>query len=273
MRGLDPEFTEYASFTFPTSANPHVDLQEIENARRDLPEDTFRQEYLAEFLEESAGVFRGIDACIYGEYEEEDPIPGHLYVLGWDVAKYLDFSVATVLDANAMRVVSWYRTNKVDYTYQLTQIERLAKKYGAYILMDMTGVGDPLLERLKQRGLAAEGYLFTNASKKALIEHLQLGLQHRSFLFPNLPVLVAELRLFEYKITPSRLISYGAPDGAHDDAVISLALAYFAAARPNIPLAGDELVQATEQDYAILEKVKKVDPFQWARDHYNWDDN
>ena len=30
-----------------------------------LPEDVFRQEYMAEFLENSAGVFRGIDVCLF----------------------------------------------------------------------------------------------------------------------------------------------------------------------------------------------------------------
>jgi hypothetical protein len=63
-RGLDPEEKDYASLTFPSSASPYFPDSEWEDARRTLPSDVFRQEYEAEFLEDSAGVFRGVDACL-----------------------------------------------------------------------------------------------------------------------------------------------------------------------------------------------------------------
>lgn len=270
QRGLDPLRPDYASFTFPTSANPFVPAEEIEAARQDTPEDFFRQEYLAEFLEDSAGVFKGIDACIYGEYIEEESEKGHQYFMGWDVAKYQDFSVMTVINAFTNRVSAFYRTNKIDYTVQLSKAIEIAERYNAYVLQDMTGVGDPILERLQQR-VSAEGYLFTNASKKALIEHLQLAFQHRTIQIPNIPALVAELRRFEYKFNPkTRVISYGAPDGQHDDCVISLALAYYAAARPHVPLQGDE-IDKQEIEVPTIEEIAKYDPFAWADNHNAWE--
>jgi hypothetical protein len=95
--------------------------------------------------------------------------------------------------------------------------------------MDMTGVGDPLLEQLKKRQLVADGYLFNNTSKKTLIEELVVGIEQQRCTFPDLPVLIGELRTMEYTLTPSRLVQYAAPQGSHDDTVISLALAYHAA--------------------------------------------
>jgi hypothetical protein len=271
MRGLDPLRPEYASFTFPTSANPYIPASEVEFARQDLPEDVFRQEYEAVFLEESAGVFRGIDACVYGALDEDaQPVAGHGYVLGWDVAKYQDFSVATIIDTSTLQAVDFWRTNHIDYSFQLDEIERLARKWNAYILMDMTGVGDPLLEQLRLRGLAAEGYLFNNSSKKALIETLQLAFQHRSISIPDVAVLVGELRQMEYKLLPSRLVSYSAPDGAHDDCVISLALAYFAAAKPNVPLHGDNVTQE-EITVPTIAEIAQYDPFEYAASH-GWSD-
>jgi hypothetical protein len=44
----------------PTSANPAIDPAEIADARRDLPELVFAQEYLAEFVSWEGAVFRKI---------------------------------------------------------------------------------------------------------------------------------------------------------------------------------------------------------------------
>ena len=95
-RGNDPEYAGWESFTFPTSSNPFIDPEEIAEARKTLPLDVFRQEYEAQFLEDSAGVFRGMGACVQGSLEE--PVRGREYVIGWDPAKYEDFSVFTVMD-------------------------------------------------------------------------------------------------------------------------------------------------------------------------------
>jgi hypothetical protein len=270
-RGEDPAYPDWQSFSAPTSANPYIHPSEIAAAKKELPEDTFEQEYLAVFKEDGAGVFRGIDACISGDYDEdgEEPISSHQYFMGWDPAKHQDYSVMTVIDAYTMNVVHWYRTNQVDYTVQLQEVEHIALRYDAYVLMDQTGVGSPLLERLKQRELACDGYLFTNASKKTLIEHLQLGIQHKSLSFPKIEILINELRQYEYQRTPSGLITYNAPDGAHDDAVISLALAYYASAKPNVPLQGDT-VDETSIEVPTIKEIVTYDPFAWADEHGGW---
>jgi predicted phage terminase large subunit-like protein len=49
-RGGNPEYPDWASFHMPTSANPHIAAEEIEQKRRELPDLVFRQEYLAEFV-------------------------------------------------------------------------------------------------------------------------------------------------------------------------------------------------------------------------------
>lgn len=228
QRGLDPLYPDWESFTAPTSSNPYIAKEEIESAKSELPDMVFQQEYLAVFLAESAGVFTGIDACIAGELC--DPDPKCDYVVGWDIAKYKDFSVITVINCHTMHVDFWQRTNHVDYNTQVDNVCAIAKRYNnAYILQDSTGVGDPVIEQVQLRGVYADGYLFTNASKKKLIESLVMGIQNRSVTFPDIPVLISELRQMQYTLTPSRLISYSAPDGTHDDTVMSLALAYQAA--------------------------------------------
>lgn len=238
-RGIDPEYPDWESFHARTADNPYIPGAEIESAKKELPADAVAQEYDAEFLEEGAGVFKGIDACIRGFLDPEyQPVAGHSYVMGFDPAKYQDYSVMTLIDCYTKEVVYWQRTSQTDYTIQLDQVAEIADRFHAFILIDMTGVGDPLLDQLKklkrENGyrFTIDGYLFTHASKKALVETLQLGIQNRDISFPEIAVMINELRQFEYQLTPGRQLTYSAPKGANDDCVISLALAYLAASTP-----------------------------------------
>ena len=231
LRGQDPAYQDYESWQFPTSSNPYIPDSEIEEVKNTLPYDVFRQEYLAEFLEDGAGVFRGIRNCIKGELEE--PKPGHEYVLGWDVAKHQDFSVMVVMDTNRRHVVAFDRFNQVDYGLQIRRLETLAKKYKARVIMDSTGVGDPLLEQVKNRGLIVEGYHFTNTSKQQLIENLAVMIEKQEISFPNIQELINELMIYQYEITRAGNVRYNAPEGYHDDCVISLALVAFQARQRN----------------------------------------
>lgn len=226
VRGQDDQFPQYESWQFPTSSNPFIPKEEIEEAKMTLPEDVFRQEYEAAFLEESAGVFRGIRKCIQGELEESRP--GHRYVIGWDVAKRQDFSVMTVMDLDRKHVVEFVRVNHIDYSRQLDMLEQLVAEYNdAKVLMDSTGVGDPLLEQVEARGIEVEGYQLHNRSKQQLIENLAVGIEKQELTFPHIPVLIHELEIFQYEMTRSGNVRYEAPSGMHDDAVISLGLAWW----------------------------------------------
>jgi predicted phage terminase large subunit-like protein len=50
--------SSWARWQLPTAANPFIDPDEIDEARRDLPELVFRQEYLAEFVDFTGTVVR-----------------------------------------------------------------------------------------------------------------------------------------------------------------------------------------------------------------------
>jgi hypothetical protein len=232
-RGQDPEYPDYESFKFQTADNPYIPPEEIEEVRNTLPSDVFKQEYLAEFLEDGGQVFSGVQHCISGDLEE--PIPGRDYICAWDCAKHSDFSVLVVIEKKRGHVVAFDRFNRIDYKIQVKRLEVLARKYKAHIIMDSTGVGDPLLEQVKSLGLIAEGYQFTNTSKQQLIEHLAVLIEKKEVTFPNIKVLTNELMSYQYEITRAGNMRYNAPSGMHDDAVIALALAAWGAKHQRNP--------------------------------------
>ncbi|MDI6756427.1 MAG: hypothetical protein QME32_00225 [Endomicrobiia bacterium] len=226
LRGLDPlEKGRVKSFSYPTANNPLVKKDLLDVARMELPEDVYRQEYLAAFLESGGLVFRGIDRCIAGELRE-----GKLYttyVVGVDLAKYKDFTVIVVLDSRG-QLVAFDRFNQIDWAVQKARIRMISKRYNnASILIDSTGVGDPIYEDLARESLPIAPYTFTEVSKKTLIDNLIMAIENRQITFPRIDVLINELEAFSYEMTDAGRLKRGAPQGYHDDCVIALALAAF----------------------------------------------
>ncbi len=224
--GGDPLEAEWQSWQMPTSANPHIPADEIEKARLRLPERVFRQEYEAQFLEDSGGVFLGVNNCIGARVASAEPVDGESYRLGWDIAKTQDFSVVTVLDSQN-RQVYFDRFNGVGWDIQLSRVAAVAAKYGARCTVDSSGVGDPIYDRLRQMlpGLTVTGFKFTASSKDQLISNLALMIEQRQIELMDIPVQTNELLAYEYTITKGGNITSSAPTGMHDDTVMALALA------------------------------------------------
>lgn len=57
LRRLEKEET-VASFHFTTNDNPHIHIQELEKAKREMDADTYRQEILAEYVDNAGSLFR-----------------------------------------------------------------------------------------------------------------------------------------------------------------------------------------------------------------------
>ena len=64
MRGKSIGHPDWASFHFPTSANPYIKPAEIKEAKDTLTDETFRQEYLAEFTTYAGKVYKNFDPAI-----------------------------------------------------------------------------------------------------------------------------------------------------------------------------------------------------------------
>ena len=226
QRGLQGD-EGWQSWQFPTAANPFIQASEIEAARRDLPEIIFRQEYLAEFVDDQGGVFRRVQEAAV--LDPREPETNRQYVAGVDVASSVDYTVVSVLDAETKEMVYLDRFNRVDYP---VLIDRLESVYHRYNLTSMTveanSIGRPVIDELVKRGLAIVPFTTTSATKQSIIQSLQAAFENAQIKVLNNPVLIGELLSFESKRAPSGSFTYSAPDGMHDDCVMSLAIAWHA---------------------------------------------
>lgn len=222
-RGQDKKQTDYESWNYPSSNNPYLPQSEIDEFARDMPDLAYKQEILGLFIEDVGSVFRGVEHCISGSLEP-NPTENKHYVAGVDLAKYEDFTVICIMDDTG-QLVAFDRFSQLDWVFQRKRICSLCDRYKARLLLDSTGVGDPILDELHRENVRVEGYKFTSASKKDLIENLSMMIENKQITYPNIPELVNELKLFGYTTTQAGTVRYSAPEGYHDDCVIALALA------------------------------------------------
>ena len=235
QRGADGG--DWASWQFPTSDNPYIPATEIETARQELPERIFRQEYLAEFIDETGSIFRRITEAATAT--ESGPLPDHQYAIGVDWAKHTDFTVVTVMDITTKSMVYMDRFNQIDYALQTERLKALAEQYQpTVIIAERNAMGEPLIEQLQRDGLPVRAFTTTNATKAAIIDALALAFERGDISILADPVLVGELQAYEATQLPSGMSRYSAPEGLHDDCVMSLALAWNAVASPREVIIG-----------------------------------
>jgi len=228
QKGINSE-EGWQSWTFPTISNPFIQPTEIEAAKRDLPEMIFRQEYLAEFIDDSGSVFRRVqDAAVL---EPQEPDANKQYVAGVDVASSIDFTVVSIMDVKSKELVYLDRFNRVDYNVLENRLEALYRRWHLDSMkVEANSIGQPVIDHLYAKGLSIIPFTTTSATKQAIIQALQSAFEHGEIRIINDPVLVGELLSFESKRSPSGGFSYSAPSGMHDDTVMSLAIAWSAIA-------------------------------------------
>lgn len=224
QRGVRKE-EGWQAWTFPTSNNPFIDGNEIEAAHRDLPEIIYRQEYLAEFVDDAGSVFRRVqEAAVLHPQEYR---AGRTYIAGVDVAASVDFTVVSVMDVEAREMVYMDRFNRVDYPVLIDRLEAIYKRYlMTSMVVESNSIGRPVIDELVARGLNIVAFLTTSATKQGIIQDLQSAFENGQIRVLDEPVLIGELLSFEAKRNASGSFSYSAPDGMHDDCVMSLAIAW-----------------------------------------------
>jgi hypothetical protein len=216
---------------------------EIDAAKRVMPDHVFRELYMAEASDDGGNPFglEAIRACTVPKM----PL-GRPAVWGWDLAKSVDWTVGVGMTWEGH--VCWLeRWQHIPWEETVNRIIRYTQRTRA--LVDSTGIGDPVLETLQRRSgrdpenefQQFEGYKFTAKSKQQLMEGLAVSIQSRAITFPAGPI-ADELEIFEFQMAGSDEgrytgVTYGAPSGFHDDAVMALALADMHRKRSRRPMA------------------------------------
>jgi phage terminase large subunit-like protein len=217
---------EWHGWQFTSYDNPFIADSEIDAAKAMLPDRIFRQEFMAEFIDDAGGVFRRVMDAATAQ-QQDDPTPGHSYVFGVDWGKHNDFTVITVLDLTDKSLVYFDRFNQIDYVLQAGRLKALAGRFKpTTVVAESNSIGDPVIEQLRRDGLPVTAFNTTSATKTAAIDALALAFEQGSIRILNDPILIGELQAYEMERLPSGQLRYNAPAGMHDDCVMSLAIGW-----------------------------------------------
>jgi len=215
----NPRLSQYAAFkvtAYQAAAAGVIPYAEIADARASLPEHVFRELYEAEPAEDASNPFslEALEACTREQASIRPPV-----VVGIDVAKRSDFTVLVGLDVNGdVCLLNRFQDNWANTERRIRQVVGRTPT-----LIDSTGNGDALVERLAHDLPNVTGFTFTSRSKQDLMEGLAASLQAHELGIPK-GILMDELQVFEYSYE-NRTLRYQAAQGYHDDAVCALALA------------------------------------------------
>jgi len=236
------------NFQFTSKDNPYFPRVDWDRAKKLIPTDLFHQEYEGSFVEGASTVFRYEDISkILNDKCLKDAIGNHYYVLGVDLAKHEDFTVIDVIDQYTNALVYHERINKMHYPYQKKRIISIARRYNkARVIIDSTGLGEPIYDDLLDEGLLVDDFKFTNSSKRKLIDKLRIYISEGKITIPPEEHLVEELKSFAYEVSDSGNYKYAAPQGIHDDEVFALALAVWG------------LTGGIRKEEPIKEELKKI---------------
>jgi len=224
--GNSSDYPNYKSYKGTSMDTPFISEEEIDDARQTLPPNVFKQEYMAEFIDDGGEVFSNINNNTFDKYPAKQ---GQLYC-GIDLGRVNDFTVATVVDKQG-NVIDIYRNNKLQWSELVADLLTFIRRYNCVTLIEVNSIGDVVFEQLKSKYNNIQPFVTTSKSKQEVIEGLILDFNEGNVKIPSKKLfqpLYDELGYFTYEYNPkTRSIKYTHPSGLHDDCVISLCLANY----------------------------------------------
>jgi hypothetical protein len=228
----DNEQLNYTDDELELMVQQGLDVEQI-NWRRSKQHE-LKHLFLQEYPEDPYSCFLASGNSYFGDVShamiapmDAKPEDSARYVAGLDFAQTVDYTVMIVLDRATCRMVDMLRINKLSWGEQRRQIAERAHKWNnCDVWAESNSIGKPNIEELRNAGVSIYEFATTAKSKPPLIQGLHHALHEGGLTIWNVDTLRHELHAFISKQMPSGAWQYAAQDGAHDDTVIALALAW-----------------------------------------------
>ena len=232
--GKSADFPNHTSYNFPSWESPYVSDEFIEEQRKSLPENIFKQEFEAVFLDDDGQVFKGLGNVLINDAWPQRTSGLNVYA-GLDIGTREDYSVLTIIDEMG-RVLFVWRDRHIEYSRIVEKVVQICKQYNVReLVVESNGPGDVMYETIRKQFSRAEPLFQTNDTKSNIIRRLMTDIEDIAIELPSVklfPPLADEMEIFEYEVLPSGKIRYGHPSGFHDDTVLSLAMANWSRVNP-----------------------------------------
>lgn len=214
----------------------------IDAERLASPEWLFAEVWEAEWSQNLAAVFFGVDAAVQlpGKL---GPEKGKRYVIGWDIAESVDYTVGAVVQlGEPRRCVAMLRYRRIDYVQNANRIDEFSRLWNeATNVIEVNGPGKPVYDELRRRPKKnVRAWTTTGDTKHAAVIRTSADIERtpqRLVLARGMDPMPNELKAFKRRRTPNHNYVYSAPEGGHDDCVMALCIANKTAYSMAIPAA------------------------------------
>lgn len=202
--------------------------------------DTFNQEYMCEWIDESTAYFTRdliLKRCVK-DYDI-NKISGD-YIIGLDIGRVNDpTAIITLCKMEDKYYIKEINTlNNKSFDEQFNFITNTIIKYNPIkIYGDKTGVGMQLIEDLEKADTRVEGIMFSNTLKNDLYTNMKKNMEQGKLIIPNDENLIRQLHAVRLKVTQYNNTKFETKrdKSGHGDIVTALGLALLSAKENEIP--------------------------------------
>ena len=224
QRGLSSEYPKYVSILKTIYDDGFVTPEEIDDIKKSIPDLSFRQEYMCEWLDDALSFFNGFSECFdITKYND-----GRCY-MGIDLSgDGQDATIVTKINVDG-EVEQYEVSGTLDMKYRQIAdiINNEPNLQIAYL--ENNGIGKPMIleiSKLVKNKSKIKEWTTTNSSKEEIVSDLAVEIANKNVHFKKDDTkLFSELSNFVVSVSKSKKLTFAARGGGHDDRVLSLALA------------------------------------------------
>lgn len=229
MRGLDPNDEKVISIDWNDyDLSEFLSDEQIEEHKQMLPQNQFKTEILGQFLDDDGVVFTNYKECVRTPQNDYKKV---FVGVDWSSGTGNDYTSISILNEYCEQV-DYISFNNLNTTQTIDRITNILQTYNnkvrvELVLSESNSIGTPLTQLLTQANpkIKIEAVATTNKSKEQYVSDLQLAFEKGTISILNNPQQLSEIGSYEAVYNPkTKNVYYNAPQGLHDDAVISLML-------------------------------------------------
>ncbi len=215
-------------FELTSLENPHLSKEALAELTKEMTEDDYKQEILAQFVAGAGSVFTVKENTTWTPDVKKHKDCQKIMTIDWgQIGDFTSVSIGCVPHKKELALIRM----KGRYPEQLARIKTIKKKWHikGEIWAESNSMGLPLIQQLQDDGVSIHAFAMSSTTKPQVISGLKLAIENDEWQFVDDEAGNLELEAYESKQSErTGHISYNAPSGGHDDTVISRALMVYA---------------------------------------------
>lgn len=224
QRGLSDEFPKYASILKTIYDDGFIANDEIEEIKKSIPELSFKQEYLCEWIDDGISFFQGFSECF-----DIDKVSNGKCWIGIDCSgDGTDATVCSKINEKG-EIELFEAVGTLDMKYRQIA-DYLNRENPVAVYGEINGLGLPMLEEIKKlvrHKSKIYDWTTNNSSKEEIISDLAVSIANKDVHFlKNDMKTYNEFGNFVVTVSKSRKLTFAARGSGHDDRVMATAIAH-----------------------------------------------